>query len=444
MDEKEQELKQLGEVILDFQRAKHFVGARRESRIVPIPRKAAVCIGVRRSGKTTFLHQVMEDVLERGVPRENLLYLNFFDDRLYGLEVKNIGRVLDAYYYLYPEKRGKERIYCFFDEIQVVEGWERFVDRVLRTEDCEVYISGSSAELLSKEVATQMRGRSLTWEMFPFSFREYLQAKDLPTGPNFSSHDWILVAKAFEDYWHCGGFPEVMDQSRPQRVQTHQDYFHAILYRDLIERHDISHPKALLDLAHRLLNQVGSLYSQTKLSHGLRSAGLPYQKPMISDFIHWFEDAFFLFSVRKYDPSFHKATTAERKVYCVDHSFVTSIKSRASVDSGHLLENLVFVGLRRVHQKIFYYRTEKRNEVDFIVVRREEPPLLVQVSESLRQESTRKREIRAIEAAMQELGVSEGTIVTRSEEGSIESKAGTIRVVPVWKFLLEQPVEAVL
>jgi predicted AAA+ superfamily ATPase len=167
------------EIILDFQDIELLTGVPRRLEIKPVELKATVCIGVRRSGKSTFMFQLMQQLLDSGIARQNILYLNFFDDRLHNLQHERLGIILEAYFSLYPEKKNTEKIYCFFDEIQVVSGWEPFVDRLMCTEKCEVFITGSSAQMLSREIATQMRGRALSWEIFPFSFREFLDFKGI-------------------------------------------------------------------------------------------------------------------------------------------------------------------------------------------------------------------------------------------------------------------------
>ena len=159
-------LDSLKEIILDFQEAELATGVPRRLRVTAVPGKATVCIGPRRSGKSTFMFQLVRKLLASGVSRENILYLNFFDDRLRQLQRDGLVVVLEAYFSLYPEKKNAQKVYCFFDEIQTVPGWEAFVDRVMRTEVCEVYITGSSARMLSREIATQMRGRALSWELF--------------------------------------------------------------------------------------------------------------------------------------------------------------------------------------------------------------------------------------------------------------------------------------
>ncbi len=429
-------------IILDFQEARLETGVPRRLHIEPVRGKAAVCIGVRRSGKSTYLFQIIQRLKDSGVPRENILYLNFFDDRLHNLKQDNLGLITEAYYSLYPEKKNTETVYCFFDEIQAVPGWEPFVDRLMRTEKCEVYLTGSSAQMLSKEIATQMRGRALSWEMFPFSFREFLDWKGIDSASTLSTKKRLVVQKAFEEYWETGGFPEVAGLDRELRIKIHQEYFHAILFRDLVERHDVSHPKAVTDLAHWLMDNAASLYSVNNLTGYLKSLGHKAPKSAVSNYLEWFEDAYFLFTVRIFDASLARSNTNPKKVYCVDHTLVTSVSSGILVNSGHLLENLVFTALRRLHPKIYYYRTKSGREVDFIVPMRNRVRMLFQVCESLAEPQTRKRETAALSEAMTELGLKSGTIVTRAEDKHVDVGGRAINVVPIWRFLLELPESA--
>jgi predicted AAA+ superfamily ATPase len=312
----------------------------------------------------------------------------------------------------------------------------------MRTEKCEVYLTGSSARMLSKEIATQMRGRALSWEIFPFSFREFLDYKEIESEGELSTKKRLLVQKACEEYWETGGFPEVAGLGRNLRIKTHQEYFQAILFRDLVERHDVSHPRAVSDLAHRLVDNTASLYSVNSLTGYLKSLGHKAPKSAVSDYLEWFEDAFFLFTVRIFDASLARSNTNPKKVYCIDHALVNSVSSGILVNSGHLLENLVFTALRRLHPGIYYYRTKTGREVDFIVPMRDNTRVLVQVCESLAEPQTRKRETMALSEAMAELGLQTGTIVTKNEDEQINAGAGIIEVVPVWRFLLDLPESA--
>lgn len=453
-------LETIKSIILDFQEMHLETGIPRRLRIKTVRGKAAVCIGVRRGGKSTYLFQEIQSLLDGGVPRQNILYMNFFDDRLHSLTKDNLGLILDAYYSIYPEKKNAETVYCFFDEIQAALGWEPFVDRLMRTEKCVVYLTGSSARMLSKEIATQMRGRALSWELFPFSFREFLDTRGgafssafsndfdavysrklegIESDSTLSTKKQLLVRKAFDDYWETGGFPEVAGLDRHLRIKIHQEYFHTILFRDLVERHDVSHPKAVTDLAHRLVDNTASQFSINRLTGYLKLLGHKVPKSAVSDYLEWFEDAYFLFTVRIFDASIARRDTNPKKVYCIDHALVTSVTSGILVNSGHLLENLVFVALRRLYSVIFYYKTRTGREVDFIVPVQDRSRMLVQVCESLADPQTRKREIRALSEAMSEQGLMEGTIVTRNEDEQMVVESGTIKVVPAWRFLLDLP-----
>ena len=426
-------------IILDFQEMRLETGIPRRLRIDTVRGKAAVCIGVRRGGKSTYMFQVIQRLLDSGIPRQNILYLNFFDDRLHNLRQDNLGLIAEAFYSIYPEKKNTETVYCFFDEIQAAVGWEPFIDRMMRTEKCEVYLTGSSARMLSKEIATQMRGRALSWEMFPFSFREFLDYMEIEGEGALSTKQRLLVQKAFEEYWETGGFPAVAGLSRHLRIKTHQEYFHTILFRDLVERHDVSHPRAVTDLAHRLVDNTASPYSVNRLTGYLKSLGHKVPKSAVSDYLEWFEDAYFLFTVRIFDASTARREANPKRVYCIDHALVTSVSSGILVNAGHLLENLVVTARRRLYPEIYYYKTGTGREVDFIVPIRGRPRRLVQVCESLAEPQTRKREIAALREAMAELGLKTGTIVTRNEDERMDVEAGTIEVVPAWRFLLNLP-----
>jgi predicted AAA+ superfamily ATPase len=432
-------LETIKSIILDFQETNIETGVPRRFQIEAVRNKAAVCIGVRRSGKSTYLCQVIQRLIESGVSRQNILYLNFFDDRLHALRQENLGLIAEAYYSIFPKKKNSETVYCFFDEIQSVPGWEPFVDRMMRTEKCEIYITGSSAKMLSKEIATQMRGRALSWEMFPFSFREFLDYKGIKQEDSLSTKKRLIVQKAFEEYWETGGFPEVLGLSRQLRIKIHQEYFHTILFRDLVERHDISHPKAVTDLAHRLVDNTASLYSINSLTGYLKSLGHKVPKAAVSDYLEWFEDAYILFTVQIFDSSAARRDSNPKRIYCIDHAMVTSVASGILVNSGHLLENLVFTALRRLYPEIYYYKTRTGREVDFIVPTSGRTRILVQACESLAEPQTRKREIAALSEGMTELGLKTGTIVTRNDYELIKTDTGTIDVIPAWRFLLDLP-----
>lgn len=426
----------LSQIILDGQERELCEGTRRHLQYELVSRKAFVCIGVRRCGKSTLLDQMMQALIHKGVPRQNMLYLNFFDDRLDPQRRGRIGDVIEAYFELFPEKRGRDRVYCFLDEIQMCEQWEPFVERLLRAENCEVFLTGSSSRMLSKEIATQMRGRAVTWELFPFSFREFLDRRAVPYH-QITSRARSRIRQCFGEFWDCGGFPEVADMSTRLRVMTHQEYFKTIVHRDVVERNDAAHPQAVSDLALRLINQVGSMYSINSLTGYLKSMGHKTTKTFVGSCVGWLADAYAFFPVKIFHPSLSVQNANTRKIYCADHAMVRSVSSGILVNAGHLLENLVFSYLRSISERIHYYRTANGREVDFIWQRDGGDWQLVQVCETLVPPDTRKREITALQEAMREREICEATIVTRDEEETISTTEGTIRVLEAWQYVLE-------
>ncbi len=425
------------QLIIDFQEMQIQSGIPRKLKLQFAAGKATALIGVRRSGKSTFLLQEIEKLLEKGVSKENIVFLNFFDDRLHPLRHGNLNQVVEAYYSLFPFKKNKETVYFFFDEVQALTAWEPFVDRLLRTEKCRVYLTGSSAAMLSREIATQMRGRALSWEMFPFSFPEYLDYRGLEYKPPYSSKTSFILQEAFQQYWQSGGFPEVLGLEKSLRVKIHQDYFQTILFRDLVDRHNISHPRALSDLAHRLIDNSASLYTINSLTTYLKSLGHKVPKTTVADYIAWLEDAYFLFTVYIYDPSITRRKTNPKKIYCVDHALVTSTSPAILLNQGHLLENLIYMAIRRTYPEIYYYKTKTGKEVDFIIPRSAASPLLIQVTETLLEPRTKQREIAGLLEAMHETKTQQGYIITRQEEDQVEKKEGIIYVLPAWQFLLK-------
>jgi uncharacterized protein len=425
------------EIILDFHQRNISKTTPREVVLEPLPNKATVCMGVRRSGKSTLMMQQIQRLESSGVLREHMVYINLFDDRLHQLQELGLGIILDVYYRLFPHKKGADKVYFFFDELQVIPNWEPFIDRLMRTEVCEVYITGSSAQYLSKEIATQMRGRALSWEVFPFSFTEFLRHSGVEYGQHLSSKDRAFVQEGFDRYWGQGGFPETIGLSEHLRIRIHQEYLSTIIFRDIIERHDISHPKAIRDLVQRLLENVGSLYSLNKLDGYLKSLGHKVPKATLSLYLGWLEDAYFIFTVKLFDSSLARVNTNPKKAYCIDHALVRSCTSGVLLNSGHLLENLVFLSLRRLSPGIHYYKTNQGWEVDFIVVLYNGEKMLVQVCEQMEHPETSKRELRALRQGMKELSLMKGFVVTREESTEIEQDDGSvIYIVPAWKFCL--------
>ncbi len=432
-------LSTIQDVLLEAQSEDFFTGVPRHLPYRMVAGKVFICIGVRRCGKSTLLHQIISKLKQQGMPSENMLYVNFFDDRLEEIRRGNFDLLTEAYYGLYPEKKGQRGVHCFLDEVQMAKGWESFADRLQRSEKMAVYASGSSARLLAKEVGTAMRGRSLAWELFPFSFAEFLDARRIARDMR-GQQARLRVRRGFDEYWERGGFPEVLDVEARLRVMIHQEYFRTMVFRDVVERNDALHPRAVRDVAYRLLNTAASMYTVNALTGYLKSLGHKVSKAFVGDVIEWFEDAYALFTVHLFDSSLNRQHVNPKKIYAVDHALVRSTTNGVLVNSGHLLENLVFIDARRRGRVLYYYRTAGGREVDFVWRGGDNVLRFVQVAERAPSGSdTRTRELTALREAMRECPKSRSFLVTRDDEdGLVKVPEGPIRVMPVWRYLIEE------
>ena len=395
----------LRQMIVDSLAAPVPAFTRRDAHLPEVPGKALAVIGMRRSGKTTYLWQVMADRLSKGAPREAQLYLNFEDDRLLDLDVSGLHWLLEEYFRLQPGFRDNMRVGFFLDEIQVVTGWETFARRIMDTEKVDLFLSGSSAKLLSREVATSMRGRGMEVLIHPFSFRETLRHAGIePDKP------WRSLGKALRSnmdhhlraYLVKGGFPEVQGISDKDRMGLLRIYVDVAVLRDVIERHGISNPVALRWLQRHLLANPGALFSVQKFHATLRSQGLTVGKESLYAFLGHLEDTFLIRTVSIHAGSERKRMVNPRKAYPVDPGLIPVYERTGKTNLGHALETVVLIELERRGCQADYYRTADGFEVDFITRDSLGKWALIQVCLDISDPSTRDREVRALLAAHQE------------------------------------------
>ncbi len=433
----------LEQLIVDFQERPLPVVSPRLTALPDASNMARVVIGMRRSGKTYLLFQEMQRLIDAGVEKNRLLYINFEDDRLQPLGFDVLDRTLETFYRLNPAARSGDA-YLFLDEIQVVEDWSRFARRVLDTESARLYVSGSSAKMLSTEVATEFRGRGYAVELLPLSFAEALLHSnvELPTGRPGSRVRSQLEA-AFTSYLRVGGFPDVQELVEAERIQTLQDYVQLVLLRDIIDRHGIKNAHAVRFFALALLQSSGSLTSVNRLANDLKSRGVAVGRDTLYDLLDHFVDAFLLFTIPVFDRSLRVREANPKKVYAIDPGLAFAVSPVGVSNLGARLENSVYLELRRRLRgtrdgAISYYSTASGSEVDFIVGDPESGHAtgLVQVCADMLKTSTREREIRALVDAMKETGLRESTIVTMHDSEDIAVDGGVIRVVPAWAWML--------
>lgn len=399
-----------------------------------LPRKVDAVVGMRRSGKTWLMFQRMGEIVQAGAPREDLLYINFEDERLGDVTAAHLSMIVEAHYRRNPAGRSRPGA-MFFDEIQLVEGWERFIRRLVDTETTHICVTGSSAKLLSREIATSLRGRSLTTELFPFSLVEALAYRGISAEPSPPARVRSVIEHAANEYLRCGGFPEVQTLDEPTRVRVLQDYLDVAILRDLIERHAISNPVALRRFVRQLMSTPAGLFSVHKLYDDLKSQGLAVSKESLHAWLDHVQDAFVFFAIPIHTSSERARQSNPRKVYAVDPGLVTACARRGSADIGQLLETAIFIELRRTSPELSYARTKSGYEVDFVT-----SSGLVQACASISDPATREREVRALREAMAALGHRESTIVTLATDEQIRVAEGSIRVVPMWRWAIERAV----
>ncbi len=377
---------------------------RRDIRLPGIPNKAVAVIGPRRAGKTTYLWQVLADRLARGFEREALLYFNFEDERLDGIAATDLSILVEEYFRLHPHLRDRKKVVFLLDEVQVVPGWETFARRLLDTENAELFVSGSSARLLSREVATSMRGRAMEALVFPFSFREFLRHRGAePTRPSarLPKADRSALEKELRIYLSAGGFPEAQNATARDRVELLRGYVDAMLLRDVIERHAVSHPVALRWLARQLLGNAAGVFSINKFYNDLRAQGIPVAKDTLHAYLSHLEDAFLIRALVIATDSERRRMVNPRKAYPVDPGLIPIFDRSGKSNLGHALETAVALQLERSGAETAYVRTESGREVDFLVRYPGEREKLIQVCADLDSAQARDREIQSLmEAAV--------------------------------------------
>lgn len=423
--------------ITDFHERKLPTTTLREAKLPEIPGKIDTVIGMRRAGKTYFLYQIMQSKLKEGISKERLLYINFDDERLLPLTVDQLHIISDTYYRLFPEFK-HEKCYFFFDEIQNISGWELFVRRLLDNEKIHLTLTGSSAKLLSKEIATSLRGRAITTEIFPFSFREALIHENskiqLTQKPGAASRAYM--ENRMHRYLIQGGFPEIQSIEERYKIPILQEYVDVVILRDIIERHHVVNVQALRAMVRCLLADSASLFSVNKFYNDLRSQGITCTKNALYDYLDYLHDAYLIFPIKVHSRSERIRRTNPRKIYAIDTGLLNAFLHQPQSNFGHLLENFVYIHLRRQGLKIEYYRTCEGTEVDFITTSMRGEKALYQVALNLNSDATRQREIHALETAMKECHLKHAKLLTLNHKENLQLKAGTIEIVPAWYWAL--------
>jgi hypothetical protein len=353
--------------------------------------------GIRRCGKSTLLKQLMKKV-------KKFYYFNFEDQRVSGFELSDFEKLDDVFHEEFGDCN-----YYFLDEIQNVDGWERFV-RKKQDERKKFIITGSNASLLSRELGTKLTGRHLTYELFPFSYGEMLLLRKLkPT------------LKSFKEYFQNGGFPEFL---KYRNTDILQELFRDIISRDIVVKNKLKEAKTITELSLYLLSNIGKEFSYNKLKKYFNMGSTN----TIISYISYLEDSYLFFVLPKFDYSYKKQIVNPKKIYSIDVGLSYANSVSFSSDKGRILENLVFLHLRKKYKDIFYFK--ENYECDFVIRKKGKDIEAVQVCFELNADN-KERELRGLEFAMNKLKIKKGTIVTFNQEDKING----IKVMPYWKWV---------
>lgn len=410
--------------------------SRHQPAIEPADLKRILAIvGPRRAGKTYFMYQLIQSLLQGNqYSKEHILFLDFEDYRL----VEFTGDAMDELFAAFHQLAGRYPLFLFFDEIQNLPNWNRVLRTLHNRGQFRIIVSGSNSELLSSEIATELRGRYEDILLLPFSFREYLRYRDIsytPASLRTAARGNILAA--FDDYIKHGGFPEVaMAGNESEQRRLLQSYFKTIFYRDILERYNIKARYVLDALMSDILENYASLFSITRFEKQLKSNDLPGSKRTIANYFHYLTEAFFVIANEKFSFSPRQRTMNPKKAYLTDTGFA-ALGRPFTENRGRIIENIVAIELFRRGMEIYYFKN--RNECDFIIKHGRRPTHAIQVCWELTNRNE-KRELAGLADACRSLGLTSGIILTYGQDEEREKDGLKISVRPVWKWLLEADV----
>lgn len=380
-------------------------------------------VGPRRSGKSSILKLMIQQL----PAQDGFLFINFEDpffiNHAHPQVIEELIGVYEEYY------EGKLR-HLFLDEIQVIDGWERAIRKLRDAEAFKIYLTGSSSKLLSGEMASLLTGRHLSYELLPLSFVEYLQFKGLG---RFDKKDLIVNARSllkhFSLYLANGGYPEVLLTGNAELLKQ---YFFDVVQRDIVMRHAVREIGILEQMAVYVLSHAAKTISIESLKKTFKTS-----YALVTSYLEYLKESFLIFELPQFSYSLKTQAKALKKYYAVDMGLANAVSFRFSEDKGRLLENCIYLQLRRKGRLLYYYKTQRNQEVDFLVRTDQDHKQLIQVAWSLRDDKTRAREVSALQQALGELDMKQGLILTYNESEEVRVGQKRIIVKPVYQWLLE-------
>ncbi len=387
-------------------------------------------IGPRRAGKTYSLYDFI--INKKSLKESEYIFINFEDEAIQSADRSNLLKIVSFHEELY----GKEPDYIFLDEVQAMDKWERFVYTLFERKKYRIFITGSSSKLLSKEIVTELRGRSTSLVVFPFSFKEIVLIKKVEIKKFYSTKEENRIKNLLLNYLKIGGFPDIV-LCEAESKRFFRDYMDLIVFKDLVERFHIRNIFLMKFIVNNALNTFAKEFSIHKLYLTLKSQNIKVSKKTLYSYVSLLEDTMFSFSLNKFSFSLRESMLTTSKIYINDPGLVNiSLRLNFGENTGRLMENLVFLELFREGKEIYYWKDYQQNEVDFVLKEGLKVKQLIQVCYSLEDEETRKREIKGLLKASKELKCNNLLIISWDEEEEIKQDNKLIKVVPLWKWLL--------
>ncbi len=392
-------------------------------------KEVVIITGPRRGGKSSLMKLICDDLMKKyKVPPSNILYLNFEDERFIEFTTGDFAQIFELFLQI---NKPAGRQYFFLDEIQNVTGWERWVNRLYENENIKIFITGSNASLLSSEISTALTGRNRTITNFPFSFREFLIFKNYKLQENdfYQTKKRAIIKSFFQEYLKLGGYPEVIKINDPTLLEQ---YFKDIIYRDILPRYSIKKLKEIRELCLFLASNLGSIHSYSRLQNliGVKSINT------VKTYLEILKEVFLFFRINLFDYSIKRQIYNPSKIYIIDTALGSSISFKFSENIGHIYENLVFLELERRNKEIYYWKSKKGKEVDFLIKKGLNIEEAIQVSYNLSDKKTLDREIESLLMAKDEFKIEHLSIITEDEEIEKETGNVKIKIIPLWKWLL--------
>lgn len=393
-------------------------------------REIIIITGVRRGGKSSLMRLISNDLIEKyDILQDNILYLNFEDERFTYFDINDFEQVYEIFLELYHPVGRK---YFFLDEIQNVKGWEKWLNRLYEFEDLKIFVTGSNATLLSSEIATALTGRNRQLIVYPFSFNEFLSLRSYSiTEKDFYLREKRLeIKRLFDEYLKLGGFPEVLKISDNTLLEQ---YLKDIIYRDVIARYSIRNIKEIKELTLFLASNIGTIQSYNNLREMINVKSLN----TIKNYLEMLENVFLFFKIDLFSFSVKKQIYNPSKIYSVDSALSNAIAFKFSENIGHIYENIVFIELQRRNKEVFYWKSKRGREVDFVIKSGLKIDEAIQVCFSFTDKKTRDRELESLLSAKNELNVDNLVMITEDEKGEEVIDGASVRIIPLWKWLLQ-------